>query len=31
MERNVQLGVVDLVKRFGADTVLDGISLKVHQ
>ena len=31
MERNVQLEVVDLVKRFGADTVLDGISLKVHQ
>ncbi len=31
MERNVQLEVVDLTKRFGADTVLDGISLKVHQ
>lgn len=31
MKRNVQLEVVDLVKRFGQDTVLDGISLKVHQ
>ena len=31
MERNVQLEVVDLTKRFGADTVLDGISLRVHQ
>ncbi len=31
MERNVQLEVADLTKRFGADTVLDGITLKVHQ